>query len=182
MSRIGRMPIPIPSGVEIDIDDHAVRVRGPRGELSRPVPDGITVTRENGELHVSRASDSPQHRALHGLTRTLVANMVTGVTDGFTKRLEIHGVGYRAQPSPSGGVVIQVGYSHPVEFPPPPGIQLAVEGGTRLVVTGSDKEAVGQTAARIRGVRPPEPYKGKGIRYAGEAVRRKAGKAAGKKR
>jgi large subunit ribosomal protein L6 len=181
MSRIGRAPIAIPSGVQIEIDDNAVRVRGPRGELSRPVPAGIQVTREDGELRVTRASDAPQQRALHGLTRTLVANMVTGVSEGFTKRLEIQGVGYRAQQSAT-GVVIQVGYSHPVDFPAPPGIQIAVEGGTRLAVSGADKELVGETAARIRRVRPPEPYKGKGIRYAGEIVRRKAGKAAGTKR
>ena len=181
MSRIGRAPIPIPAGVQIDIDDGAVRVRGPRGELARPIPAGIQVTREDGELRVSRASDAPQHRALHGLTRTLVANMVTGVTDGFTKRLEIQGVGYRAQQS-ANGVIVQVGYSHPVEFPAPAGIQVTVEGGTRLAVTGADKELVGETAARIRRIRKPEPYKGKGIRYAGEVVRRKAGKAAGKKR
>jgi large subunit ribosomal protein L6 len=181
MSRIGRAPIAIPSGVQVDIDNNAVRVSGPRGELSRPVPSGIQVSREDGELRVTRANDAPQQRALHGLTRTLVANMVTGVSDGFTKRLEIQGVGYRAQQSAT-GVVIQVGYSHPVDFPAPPGIQIAVEGGTRLVVSGADKELVGETAARIRRVRPPEPYKGKGIRYAGELVRRKAGKAAGKKR
>jgi large subunit ribosomal protein L6 len=181
MSRIGRAPNAIPSGVQIEIDDNAVRVRGPRGELSRPVPAGIQVTREDGELRVTRASDAPQQRALHGLTRTLVANMVTGVSEGFTKRLEIQGVGYRAQQSAT-GVVIQVGYSHPVDFPAPPGIQIAVEGGTRLAVSGADKELVGETAARIRRVRPPEPYKGKGIRYAGEIVRRKAGKAAGTKR
>ena len=181
MSRIGRTPIAVPTGVQIDIADGAVRVRGPKGELSRPIPQGIEVARDNGELQVTRASDAPQHRALHGLTRTLVANMVTGVTDGFTKRLEIQGVGYRAQQA-AHGVVIQVGFSHPVEFPAPEGIQITVEAGNRIAVSGADKELVGETAARIRRVRPPEPYKGKGIRYAGEVVRRKAGKAAGKKR
>ena len=182
MSRIGRMPIAVPTGVNIEVADEVVRVKGPKGELSRPVPPGIDITRDNGTLNVTRQSDAPQQRALHGLMRTLVANMVTGVSDGFTKRLEIQGVGYRAQPGPNGSVVIQVGFSHPVEFPPPSGIQLAVEAGNRVAVSGADKELVGETAARIRRIRPPEPYKGKGIRYQGEVVRRKAGKAAGKKR
>jgi large subunit ribosomal protein L6 len=181
MSRIGRAPIPVPDGVQIDIQDGEVRVQGPRGALARPVPNGIQVARDNGTLQVTRANDSPTQRALHGLTRTLVSNMVVGVTDGFTKRLEIQGVGYRAQQSGT-GVVVQVGYSHPVEFPAPPGIELTVEPGNRIAVTGADKELVGETAARLRRIRPPEPYKGKGIRYAGEVVRRKAGKAAGKKR
>jgi large subunit ribosomal protein L6 len=167
--------------VQVDIQDGEVRVHGPRGELARPIPSGIQVSREDGTLLVARANDSPTQRALHGLTRTLVSNMVVGVTDGFTKRLEIQGVGYRAQQSGT-GVVVQVGYSHPVEFPAPPGIELTVEAGTRIAVTGADKELVGETAARLRRIRPPEPYKGKGIRYAGEVVRRKAGKAAGKKR
>jgi large subunit ribosomal protein L6 len=182
MSRIGRAPIPVPSGVQIDVTDDAVRVKGPKGELSRPVPPGIKVTRNDGQLEVTRDSDARTLKALHGLTRTLVANMVTGVTDGYTKRLEIQGVGYRAQVSPNGGVVVQVGYSHPVEFIAPPGITLAVEPGNRIAVSGIDKEFVGEVAARIRRVKPPEPYKGKGIRYQGEAVRRKAGKAAGKKK
>src|SRR5438067_3756239 len=175
MSRIGRTPIPVPANVEIDVDGEVVRVKGPKGELSRPIPPGIELTRNNGELQVTRASEARQLKALHGLTRTLVANMVTGVTDGFTKRLEIQGVGYRAQVSPNGGVVVQVGYSHPVEFIAPPGIQLTVEAGNRIAVSGIDKEYVGEIAARIRRVKPPEPYKGKGIRYAGEVVRRKAG-------
>lgn len=181
MSRIGRTPIPVPAGVQIEIADRSVQVSGPRGELSRPVPPGIQIVQEDGELRVTRASDAPQQRALHGLTRTLVANMVVGVTDGFTKRLEIQGVGYRAQQA-AHGVVIQVGYSHPVEFPAPEGIQITVEAGNRVLVSGANKELVGETAARIRAIRKPEPYKGKGIRYAGELVRRKAGKAAGKKR
>jgi large subunit ribosomal protein L6 len=150
--------------------------------LSRPLPPGIELQRDNGTLNVTRQSDAPQQRALHGLTRTLVSNMVVGVSDGFSKGLVIQGVGYRAQPGPNGSVVIQVGFSHPIEFPPPPGIQFAIEAGNRVAVTGADKELVGETAARIRRIRPPEPYKGKGIRYAGEVVRRKAGKAAGKKR
>jgi large subunit ribosomal protein L6 len=182
MSRIGRTPIPVPNGVEIQIEDSTVRVKGPKGELSRPIPEGIQLTRENGELQVTRMSEARQHKALHGLTRTLVANMVTGVTDGFTKRLEIQGVGYRAQQGQGGAVVVQVGYSHPIEFVPPAGVQFTVEAGNRIAVSGIDKEWVGEVAARIRRVRPPEPYKGKGIRYQGEVVRRKAGKAAGKKK
>jgi large subunit ribosomal protein L6 len=181
MSRIGRVPIPLPAGVQVEITDSVVRVRGPRGELARPIPPGIHVTREDGQLRVTRENDLPRLRALHGLMRTLVANMVTGVTEGFTKRLEIHGTGYRAQQS-ANGIVLQVGYSHPVGFAAPPGIQLTVEGGTRIAVTGADKELVGEIAAQIRRIRPPEPYKGKGIRYVGEVVRRKAGKAVGKKR
>jgi large subunit ribosomal protein L6 len=182
MSRIGRAPIPLPAGVQIEIEESAVKVKGPKGELSRPIPPGITVTRNDGELQVTRASDDRQLRALHGLTRSLVANMVTGVTDGFTKRLEIQGVGYRAQQTPAGAVVVQVGYSHPVEFTAPPGVSIAVEPGNRIAVSGIDKEYVGEIAARIRRVRPPEPYKGKGIRYQGEVVRRKAGKAGAKKK
>jgi large subunit ribosomal protein L6 len=158
-----------------------VRVKGPKGELERPVPPGIEVAREDGTLRVSRASDEPKLRGMHGLTRSLVNNMIVGVSEGFTKRLEIQGVGYRAQQGPN-GIIIQVGYSHPVEFEPPEGIKLGVEPGNRIVVSGSDKELVGEIAARIRGIRKPEPYKGKGIRYQGENVRRKAGKAAGKKR
>jgi len=181
MSRIGRMPIAVPSGVQVEVADEIVRVRGPKGELSRPLPAGIELSRDNGTLNVTRQSDAPQQRALHGLTRTLVSNMVVGVSDGFTKRLEIQGVGYRAQAGPNGSVVIQVGFSHPVEFPPPPGIQFAIEAGNRVAVSGADKELVGETAARIRRIRPPEPYKGKGIRYAGEIVRRKAGKTAKKR-
>ncbi len=181
MSRIGRAPIAVPGGVQVDIADGLVRVQGPRGELARPIPSGIQVTQDNGDLRVTRSSDAPQQRSLHGLTRSLVANMVTGVTEGFTKRLEIQGVGYRAQQGPH-GVVIQVGYSHPVDFPAPEGIELTVEAGNRIAVSGASKELVGETAARIRRVRPPEPYKGKGIRYLGEIVRRKAGKAASKKR
>jgi large subunit ribosomal protein L6 len=181
MSRIGRTPIPLPNGVQVDVESQQIRVRGPRGELVRPIPNGIEVARDDGTLQVKRADDTPTQRSLHGLMRTLISNMVVGVTEGFTKRLEIQGVGYRAQQVGS-NVVIQVGYSHPVEFPPPEGIQLAVEPGNRIAVSGADKELVGETAARIRRIRPPEPYKGKGIRYQGELVRRKAGKAAGKKR
>src|SRR3954466_7707763 len=149
MSRIGRTPIAVPNGVEVQIEDSTVRVKGPKGELSRPIPAGIQLTRENGELQVTRVSEARQHKALHGLTRTLVANMVTGVTDGFTKRLEIQGVGYRAQQA-AHGVIIQVGFSHPVDFPAPEGITITVEAGNRIAVSGADKELVGETAARIR--------------------------------
>ena len=181
MSRIGRTPITVPANVQVDITPAYVRVKGPKGELERPMLPGIDVVRENGTLLVTRQTESKQHKSLHGLMRTLVANMVTGVTDGFQKRLEIQGVGYRAQQGAS-SVIIQVGYSHPVDFEPPPGIQLTVEAGNRILVSGADKELVGDIAARIRSIRKPEPYKGKGIRYQGENVRRKAGKAAGKKR
>ena len=174
MSRIGRMPITVPSGVNIDIEDSTVRVKGPRGELVRQVPAQINLTREDGSLHVERTSDEPTQRALHGLTRSLLANMVTGVTAGFSRRLEVNGVGYRAAVS-AGNLVLQVGYSHPVLVPAPRGISFVVQGNA-ITVSGADKELVGEVAAQVRRVRPPEPYKGKGVRYAGEAVRRKEGK------
>ena len=177
MSRIGRMPIAVPTGVQIDVADEVVRVRGPKGELSRPVPAGIAITRENGTLNVTRESDAPQQRALHGLTRSLVANMVTGVSEGFTKRLEIQGVGYRAQLKGK-NLELAVGYSHPVPIPAPDGIEFEVPQPTRIVVRGISKQLVGETAAIIRKQRPPEPYKGKGIRYEGEYVQRKVGKRA----
>ena len=180
MSRVGRMPIPLPSTVEVDVADSGITVSGPKGALSHSLPGGITVRREENELIVERESDQRQHRALHGLTRSLVNNMVMGVTEGFEKRLEIIGTGYRAQPT-SKGLTIAVGYSHPVVFEAPEGVALAVE-GPRVVVSGIDKQLVGEIAAQIRRIRPPEPYKGKGIRYLGEAVRRKAGKAGAKKR
>ena len=181
MSRIGRAPITVPASVEVEVTDERVRVKGPKGELQRPMLPGIEITREDGTLRVTRQDDSQRLRERHGLMRSLVANMVTGVSDGFQKRLEVQGVGYRAQQGPN-GIIIQVGYSHPVEFEPPPGVTVGIEPGNRIVVSGSDKELVGEIAARIRGIRKPEPYKGKGIRYLGENVRRKAGKAAGKKR
>jgi large subunit ribosomal protein L6 len=180
MSRIGRMPIPVPNTVTIDIADDTVRVKGPRGELSRSVPPQITLTREDGTLHVERSSDEPRQRSLHGLTRSLIANMVTGVTDGFSRRLEVNGVGYRAAVS-SGNLVLQVGFSHPVLVPAPTGISFAVQGNA-ITVSGADKELVGEVASQIRRVRPPEPYKGKGIKYAEEVIRRKAGKAGAKKK
>jgi large subunit ribosomal protein L6 len=176
MSRIGRRPIPVPGTVEVTIgDDNNVRVKGPKGELSAAFNSDLTIERQNGELLIGRPDDQREHRSLHGLTRTLLANMVTGVTDGFKKDLEIQGVGYRA--TMDGRVlVLTVGYSHPVRMTPPDGVSYTLEGQTRIAVTGIDKQAVGEEAARIRRVRPPEPYKGKGIRYAGEYVRRKAGK------
>jgi large subunit ribosomal protein L6 len=181
MSRIGRQPIPIPSDVTLEINGSHVVASGPRGKLERVVSGEMLLVRDNGTLRVDRPSEEKRHKALHGLTRTLIANLVTGVSQGFEKRLEISGVGYRAQPG-SDGIVLQVGFSHPVTFAAPQGITLTVESPTRIVVSGIDKELVGETAARIRRVRPPEPYKGKGIRYANEVVRRKAGKAGGKKK
>ncbi len=176
MSRIGKMPIPVPSGVQVDINGDEVSVKGPRGELKRRIPTEIRIHQEDGRLLVTRSSDQPRHRALHGLIRSLLANMVTGVDQGFTKTLEIQGTGYRAQKQ-GDKVVIQVGYSHPVEVDPPAEINFEVEGTSRILVQGIDRELVGQVAANIREIRPPEPYKGKGIRYLGEYVRRKAGKA-----
>ena len=176
MSRIGRMPIPIPNGVAVALEGQHVRVTGPLGTLERDVHPEIALVQEDGVLLVTRPSDAPRHRALHGLTRSLVANMVTGVTTGFTKVLEISGVGYRAQLQGE-TLVLALGFSHPVEIPPPAGISFNVETPTRLSVNGADRELVGQVAAAIRARRKPEPYKGKGIRYAGEQIRRKAGKA-----
>ena len=177
MSRIGRRPITIPANVDLAIDDgNAVRVKGPRGELAATFDRDMQLTRENGTLTIERPDNEREHRSLHGLTRTLINNMVVGVTDGYRKDLEITGVGYRA--AMDGKVlVLTVGYSHPVRMTPPDGITYAIDGPTRVSVQGIDKQLVGEEAARIRRVRPPEPYKGKGIRYAGELVRRKAGKA-----
>jgi large subunit ribosomal protein L6 len=176
MSRIGRAPIPVPAGVTVDIQPGLVRVKGPKGQLERKVHPEIEIQLKDGTLTVVRPDDEKEHRAQHGLTRTLIANMVTGVTTGFSKYLEMSGVGYRAQLQGQ-KLVLQVGYSHPVEVEPPAGITFVVETPTRFAVQGIDKELVGQTAANIREVRPPEPYKGKGIRYQGEVIRRKAGKA-----
>jgi large subunit ribosomal protein L6 len=176
MSRIGRMPIPVPAGVEVDVQPGRVKVTGPKGTLERSVPREMEIRKEDGQLLVTRPSDSREHRSLHGLTRTLVANMVTGVTQEFVRNLEIHGVGYRAIPRPA-GVELALGFSRPIEFRPPKGVTIEVPTPTRLIVRGADKEAVGQTAADIRALRKPDPYKQKGIRYAGEHIRRKAGKA-----
>jgi large subunit ribosomal protein L6 len=175
MSRIGRAPIPLPDGVKVDIRGQHVRVDGPRGTLERTLPEPIRIVETDGVLNLTRPTDRGPHRALHGLSRTLVANMVQGVTQGYEKRLEIVGVGYRAQ-ARGESIEIAVGFSHPVMIEPPPGISFEVPVPTQVVVRGIDKQAVGQVAATIRAVRPPEPYKGKGIRYAGEIVQRKVGK------
>ncbi len=179
MSRIGKSPITIPSKVTVTIDGSHVAVKGPKGELSRVLSSAVTLEQEGESLLVKRRDESRSSRQLHGLSRTLVANMVEGVSKGFVRRLEIQGVGYRAQVQ-GRNLTLTVGYSHPVQISPPEGIQLAVENNTNVIVSGFDKEMVGNIAAQIRAVRAPEPYKGKGIRYAGEVVRRKAGKA-GKK-
>jgi large subunit ribosomal protein L6 len=176
MSRIGRRPIPVPIGVEIEINAESVIVTGPKGQLAQRLPGAITVARENGALLVRRANDEPNVRALHGLVRSLLANMVTGVTTGFTRALLITGVGYRATKDGS-KLRLAVGYSHPVEIMAPAGIDFNVPAPTRIEVSGIDKQSVGEVAAKIRAVRPPEPYLGKGIRYDNEIVRRKAGKA-----
>jgi large subunit ribosomal protein L6 len=177
MSRIGKMPIPVPSGVTVDLGEGTVTVKGPKGELERKVPSQISVVRDNGTLRVERSSDEPTHRSLHGLTRSLIANMVTGVTDGFEKRLEIQGVGYRAQLR-GRDLELALGYSHPVSIKAPDGIEFEVPQPTRIVVKGASKQQVGEIAANIRKARKPEPYKGKGIRYEGEYVARKVGKRA----
>ena len=176
MSRIGKQPIPIPDKVTVTIDGLHVKVKGPKGELERILPDKVTVVQEGTEVKVSPVDESRIARQRHGLSRTLVANMVEGVSKGFEKRLEIQGVGYRAQAKGT-TLILNVGYSNPVEIPAPSGIQLSVENNTNVIVTGIDKEVVGNVAATIRSVRPPEPYKGKGIRYAGEYILRKAGKS-----
>jgi large subunit ribosomal protein L6 len=177
MSRIGREPITVPAGVDVKIDGQRVTVKGPKGELSRELSSAIDVTMDSGVITVTRPSDTATHRSLHGLTRTLVANMVTGTTTGFEKRLDIVGVGYRAAMKGS-DLEIQVGYSHPVVVAPPENIEFEVPAPTQIVVKGIDKQQVGQVAADIRAIRKPEPYKGKGIRYQGEVVRRKVGKRA----
>jgi len=176
MSRIGRKPITVPGNVDVVVgEDNAVTVKGPKGELSAQFAPSIILARENGSINVSRPDDTRQNRSLHGLTRTLLNNMVVGVTDGFRRNLEIQGVGYRA--AMDGKVlVLSVGYSHPVRIVPPDGIVFTLDGLTKVAVTGFDKQLVGEEAARIRRTRPPEPYKGKGIRFEGEQVRRKAGK------
>src|SRR5579863_4116235 len=177
MSRVGRAPIDVPGGVTVTLDERIVTVAGPQGTLTRPLPGAITVRQEDSALVVERPDDQRQNRALHGLTRSLVANMVTGVTAGFTKDLEIVGVGYRAIAKGPGSLELALGFSHPVLFTAPEGITFEVPAPTRIIVRGIDKEAVGQVAANLRKLRKPEPYKGKGVRYAGERVLRKAGKA-----
>jgi large subunit ribosomal protein L6 len=177
MSRIGKQPIPVPEGVEVQVEPGLVKVKGPKGELQERVTRDMTVTHENGEIVVTRPSDRGEHRALHGLTRSLIFNMVQGVTEGFEKRLEIQGVGYRAQLQ-GNKLVMNLGYSHQVEVQAPEGIEFEVPQPTQVVVRGISKQAVGEVAAGIRKKRPPEPYKGKGIRYQGEYVARKVGKRA----
>jgi large subunit ribosomal protein L6 len=176
MSRIGRLPIAVPSGVDVTIDGRHLTVKGPKGTLSRDLHPDITVSREDDQLVVTRPTEQKTHKQLHGLTRTLVNNMVVGVTDGYRKGLEITGVGYRAV-KVGEKLQLSLGYSHQIEIDPPTGITFEVENPTRLAVVGIDKELVGQIAAKVRSTRKPEPYKGKGVRYAGEKIRRKAGKA-----
>src|ERR671917_952257 len=176
MSRIGKAPVELPGGVNVELSDRSVKVTGPKGELTVPVGRGVRVEQEDGNLVVLRNSDTPPDRAMHGLTRSLLFNAVTGVTDGFTKTLNIAGVGYRAALQ-GRDVNLQVGYSHPVSISPREGIEFEVPNATTIIVRGIDKQRVGQTAAEIRMVRPPEPYKGKGIRYSDEQIRRKVGKA-----
>ena len=179
MSRIGKKPVDVPKGVTVTIDGNTVKVKGPKGELQRTFHREMAVSMENNTVSVGRPSDEPNHRALHGLSRTLLANMVEGVTKGFTKQLEIVGVGYKAETRPY-GLQLALGYSHPIEYKAPKGVKLTANTPTAVTIEGADKEAVGQVAAEIRNLRPPEPYKGKGIKYAGEVIRRKAGKAGGK--
>ncbi len=178
MSRIGKAPIPVPSGVEVTIDGRRVAVKGPKGELDLEVPGEITVRRDGEEILVERSDDERRNRALHGLTRSLVNNMVLGVSEGFSKELQIVGVGYRAAAKGSNALELQLGFSHPVNVQAPDGITFDVPEPTRIIVSGIDKQVVGQVAADIRSYRKPEPYKGKGVRYLGEHVARKAGKAA----
>jgi large subunit ribosomal protein L6 len=177
MSRIGKLPIPVPSGVDVSIEPEVVRVKGPKGELQQRVSREMKIEQENGTIVVTRPTDRGEHRALHGLTRSLIFNMVHGVTEGYEKRLQIQGVGYRAALR-GRDIELAVGYSHPVQIKAPDGIDFEVPQPTQIVVRGIDKQAVGEIAARIRKVRPPEPYKGKGIRYDGEYVARKVGKRA----
>ena len=180
MSRIGKMPVAIPKGVEVKSDGGRVRVMGPKGELSSAIPSGLTVTIADGQVNIARGSDEPHARAIHGLLRSLVANNVEGVTKGFTRELEISGVGYKAEVKGK-SVVFSLGYSHPVDFPIPEGVSVAVDAKAgKLTVTGADKQRVGQTAAEIRKLRVPDPYKAKGIKYADEVIKRKVGKAGGK--
>ncbi len=179
MSRIGKRPIPVPKTVTVTIEGRRVKVKGPKGELEREVHREMTLALENGELTVSRPSDEPGHKSLHGTTRSVVANMIEGVTTGFRTQLDIVGVGYKAETRPY-GLQLALGFSHPVEYRAPKGIKLTAPTPTSISVDGADKEIVGQVAAELRSLRPPEPYKGKGIKYVGEQIRRKAGKAGGK--
>lgn len=175
MSRIGKLPIPLPKGVEVEIGKGQVSVKGPKGSLDERIPAGISAKLEDGQVVVSRRNDSKQQRAFHGLVRALLANAVKGVTEGFSKNLEIHGVGYRAEPKGK-SVIFTLGYTHTIDFPVPEGIEIAVDRNTRIKVSGISRQQVGQVAAEIRALRPPDVYKLKGVRYAGEQLRKKAGK------
>jgi large subunit ribosomal protein L6 len=179
MSRIGKLPVNVPNGVTITLDQNSVKVKGPKGELSHKLPSGITVEKTDNVLNVARASEETNHKSLHGLTRSLIANMVEGVTKGYQKQLEISGVGFKAEVRPY-GLQLALGFSHTIQYKAPVGIKLTAPQPTQILIDGSDKALVGQVAAELRGLRPPEPYKGKGIKYAGEVIRRKAGKAGGK--
>ncbi|HSR41774.1 MAG TPA: 50S ribosomal protein L6 [Longimicrobiales bacterium] len=178
MSRIGKQPVAVPDGVTVTVKGQTLTVKGPKGELTLEVHPDLGVSADDGEVRITRPSDTGRHKALHGLTRSLASNMVEGVTEGFSRTLEIVGVGYRADKKGK-GITLNLGFSHPVEYQAPDGVELEVPNQTTVVVRGPDKQKVGQTAAEIRGFRPPEPYKGKGIRYQGEHIRRKAGKTAG---
>lgn len=179
MSRIGKLPISVPKGVTVTVDGNTVKAKGPKGELERTLHRDVKVVLEDGVIRVTRPSDEPNHKALHGLSRTLVANMVDGVATGFTKTLELVGVGYKAEVRPY-GLQLALGYSHPIEYRAPQGIKLSAPAPTQIIVEGANKEVVGQVAAELRSLRPPEPYKGKGVKYQGEQIRRKAGKAGSK--
>ena len=179
MSRIGRKPVPVTKGVTVTVDGNTVKVKGPRGELTRTLHPEMKVRLEGDTVIVDRPSDEPNHRALHGLSRTLIANMIEGVTAGYRKQLEISGVGYKAEVRPF-GLQLALGFSHPVQYRAPEGIKLSAPNPTTVVIEGANKEIVGQVAAELRNLRPPEPYKGKGIKYQGEQIRRKAGKAGSK--
>jgi large subunit ribosomal protein L6 len=179
MSRIGKNPIAVPAGVTVKLEGNQVSVKGPKGELSRSNTADMIIKQEDGNITVNRPSDDPKHKALHGLSRTLIANMVEGVTKGFSKQLDIVGVGYKAEARPY-GLQLALGYSHAIEYKAPKGITLKAPLPTQILIEGANKEVVGQVAAELRSLRPPEPYKGKGIKYAGEQIRRKAGKAGGK--
>ena len=179
MSRIGKLPVAIPKGVTVAVAGQQVTVKGPKGELRRTLHSDLGVKVEGEHVVVTRPSDEPRHKSLHGLSRTLIANMVEGVTKGYVKQLEITGVGYKAEPKPY-GLVLSLGFSHHIEYKSPAGIKLTAPQPTQVVIEGADKEVVGQVAAELRSLRPPEPYKGKGIKYAGEVIRRKAGKAGAK--
>jgi large subunit ribosomal protein L6 len=179
MSRIGKRPVDLPKGVTVAVEGNTVKVKGPRGELTRTFPAALSVSTEGSTITIARPSDETEHKALHGMSRTLLANMVEGVSKGFSKQLDIVGVGYKAETRPY-GLQLALGFSHPIEFRAPQGIKLTAPQPTQIIIEGANKEVVGQVAAELRSLRPPEPYKGKGIKYAGEQIRRKAGKAGGK--